>query len=428
MPRNFIKTIFLSLFTITFLSAVGLNKSYQEDSLIMEGILADNEQHFDKSKEIFLRLYYLTNNSDYLIQASKEATMGNAHFDNMIPLLKKYIKNSNKSQKNYTKALRILITLYAQKGRLDLAEPLANRLINSKNPKDIKIVIAIKKNLREYKQALKLLKNLYEKSHSEDTLLEEVSILEKDLKKPQEAIRILQSHINFNPDASIGIYFKLIELYAKENRLEKVLELYTKLYKKDPQSYFLQKIIKLSIYLHEEERAISILEKNPTGNEELLYQFYTNAKRFKKAILLADKLFKKTKEPKWLAEEAILRYEVASKNKHITPKLLKRFCKLFDEALKGGVDDSFYLNYYGYILIEHNLDIKRGIKLVRKALKQRPEDSYYLDSLAWGLYKIGDCQKAYNIMEKIFTNKNIKEPEIKIHREKIQKCFKKEER
>lgn len=422
------KIILLSLVSIVSLLASDPNISSKEDRLIVQGILAHNNRGYYKSKEIFLKLYKLTKKEEYLIRASKEAIRTHRDYDGVILILKRWIQEHKSQVKKDTKPIRGLIMLYAQKKRFDLVEKLVDRwLINSKDPKDIRMVIAAKVKVGKYSKALKLVKELYAKSHSEESIVEEAKILDKYYKQPKEAIRLLETHLHFYPNnVSDNIYYRLIELYSKLNNPQKVLDLYIKLYKTYSQKFVLEDIIKLSISLHEEERAIELLEENLDGNELILYKLYIDTKRFKKAILLADRLFKETNDPKWLAEEAVLRYEVASKEKHITPKLLKTFCKLFDKALKGGVDNSFYLNYYGYILIDHNLDIKRGIKLVRQALKQRPNYSYYLDSLAWGLYKIGQCKEAYQIMEKIFSAEEIKEPDIKIHRDIIKKCIEKD--
>ena len=101
---------------------------------------------------------------------------------------------------------------------------------------------------------------------------------------------------------------------------------------------------------------------------------------------------------------------------------MQKFRALFDRALKEGADDSLYLNYYGYTLIDHGLDIDRGIALVRRALKQQPKNPYYLDSLAWGLYKKGECAQAKKVMEEVIAAGKIKEPEIAMHRKKIESC------
>jgi tetratricopeptide (TPR) repeat protein len=155
----------------------------------------------------------------------------------------------------------------------------------------------------------------------------------------------------------------------------------------------------------------------------MLYMLYKEQNRFDKAIALAHKRYEETGQPRWLAEEAILTYEKARAEGKVSPELLKRFQKLFDRALKEGADESLYLNYYGYTLIDHDLDLERGVALVRRALKQQPDNAYYLDSLAWGLYKEGRCAEAAKVMEKVMADEGLREPEIKMHWESIQNCL-----
>jgi tetratricopeptide (TPR) repeat protein len=61
------------------------------------------------------------------------------------------------------------------------------------------------------------------------------------------------------------------------------------------------------------------------------------------------------------------------------------------------------LNNLGYILIDRDMDVKRGISLVEKALKFSPDEFSYLDSKAWGLYKIGKYEESLKIFEKLET-------------------------
>jgi len=421
-----VKSILLSLLGVGLLWAGSAEGSAQEDRLIVQAIFQDENHRFDLAERLFVKLYHLTGRSEYLVQAAKEAMMPGGRPEEVISLLKEWI-DRHEAGTHDTRPVRMLVALYAKSGRLDLAEPLADRwLAGSDHVADLKLAATLKSDLGKYREAVELLKKAYAKSSDDRILLEEVSLLEKQLKDRKEAIRLLETHLRLKPDAPVAIYFKLIELYAKENRLDKVLELYKKLYEKDPQKYFLQKIVKLSLYTRDLDGLIALLEKHSRGNEELLYRLYKEKKRFDKAIELAHRRYEETGKPKWLAEEAILHYEAARAEKKVTPQVLKTFRKLFDEALKKGLDDSLYLNYYGYTLIDHDLDLERGIALVRRALKQQPDNSYYLDSLAWGLYKLGRCDQAYRVMEKVIADEGLQEPEIRMHWESIRKCMEKD--
>ena len=65
------------------------------------------------------------------------------------------------------------------------------------------------------------------------------------------------------------------------------------------------------------------------------------------------------------------------------------------------------LNYYGYSLIEINrspAEVEKGYKLVLEALaleKDGEGKDAYLDSKAWGLYRMGRFDEAYQAMQLI---------------------------
>jgi len=403
--------------------AAGEEPNPLEDVMIMKALVADEQEDFRRSEEAFLELYRLTDKVEYLLQAAREGMLPGGDPDRVIPILHRWVEAH---QEGYSSKapVRLLVALYARKGQLQAAEALVDRwLVKSDDPRDLKLAATLKSDLGRYEEAVKLLQKAYEKEADEKLLIDEVTLLEKHLHDRKRAIRLLETHLRLNPDASMAVYFKLIELYAKEKELEKVQELYKKLYEKDPQSYFLQKIVKLSIYNKDFDGLIRFLEKHAQGNEELLYMLYKEQSLYDRAIQLAHKRYEETRNPKWLAEEAILLYEKGRSQKNITPELLKRFQSLFDRALKEGADESVYLNYYGYTLIDHDLDVKRGIALVRQALKQQPNNAYYLDSLAWGLYKEGRCTDAAKVMEKVIASEGLREPEIKMHWESIRKCL-----
>ena len=154
-------------------------------------------------------------------------------------------------------------------------------------------------------------------------------------------------------------------------------------------------------------------------DDEVLLDIYTAKKDYKNARKIAEKLYKKTLDPKFLAKEAILEYESSPKK---SKKLLQDVMQKFEQSVYQ-LDDPLYYNYYAYLLIDHDIDVEKGIKLVKKALKQKPDSLYYIDTLAWGYYKQGRCDEAYKLM-KPYEKED--EPEIKEHIQKIKACIQKQ--
>ena len=416
-----IKTIAILLLAWGAAHAAAKLPAAQEDSLIVRGLLNEEYNFFDRSIRVFLELYDRTGKVDYLVQAARDGMMEGGDNAAIIARLQRWVAKDAARSRN-RQPVRLLVALYARSGALEKAERVSDRwLSQSDDPQDLLLAATLKMDLKKYAEAVKLLERAYGKSMDEKTLLQIATLQVKYLHQPQKAITLLENHLKMKAKSGAEVYFKLIGLYAGEKRLDKVLELYKKLYEIHPRKALLEKIIKLSLYTRDFDGLIRFLEARP-GNEELLYMLYKEQNRYDKAIALAKERYAQTHKPKWLAEEAILIYEEAKAKKKITPQLLKRFRELFDRALEEGADESLYLNYYGYTLIDHDLDLDRGIALVRKALEQQPKNSYYLDSLAWGLYKKGRCAEARKIMEKVMATGEIKEPEIEMHWKKIKEC------
>ena len=153
---------------------------------------------------------------------------------------------------------------------------------------------------------------------------------------------------------------------------------------------------------------------------DILYELYKRKKYFSKALSLVDKLYNEDKNSKWIAEKGVLLFE-NSEDKN-DKKMIEDVITHFEKAIDLGNDDSIYLNYYGYTLIDKEVNVKKGINVIENALIQQPENMYYLDSLAWGYYKERDCDKAYKLMKRVVDEEGLEEPEIIEHWDAIRQC------
>jgi len=76
------------------------------------------------------------------------------------------------------------------------------------------------------------------------------------------------------------------------------------------------------------------------------------------------------------------------------------------------------MNNLGYMLIDHDVDVNKGLTLVEKALTYSPEERSYLDSKAWAFYKTGKYQEALEILEKLEAE-GMEDNELWLHLAKI---------
>ncbi len=406
--------------TVVFFSVYSLNAKelhiLSEDELIIQGLLYDEYRAYENSREIFGKLYDNTGAKEYLFREITSALLSGTHIPQSIERLQLW----DKSHPDTLEVKRLLIPLYLTNQQLEKAKDQADYLIErSSEPRDLDLASNPYLYMGKFKKALDLLNRVYEKTHHEGVLLRIAAIMDEYTGERKKAIQLLEMHRRMNVVHSNQLYFKLLTLYIKENDVDNVLEVYKLLYAQDKKEKYLSKIIDAYAYKGDMDGAIDFLEKNRV-KEKTLYELYKAKKYFEKAIKLANKLYRKDKDAKWLAEKAILLFEKA-KDKD-DKKMLQEVISLFEKSISQGVDDSIYLNYYGYTLIDKEIDLKKGIKIIKDSLVQQPNNTYYLDSLAWGYYKEHACKKAYETMKKVVDKEGLEEPEIIEHWDAIQKC------
>ena len=409
-----------SIITVLFLT-LGVVQARElrvlsEDELIIQGLLYDEYRAYENSREVFGKLYDSTGAKEYLFREMTSSLLSRSHIAQSIERL----KNWDKVHPDSLDVKRLLIPLYLTNQQVQEARNQAEGLVErSSEPKDLDLASNPYLYTGEFKKALSLLNKVYEKTHDEDVLLRMSVIMDEYTGERKKAIQLLEMHRRMNVAVSNQLYYKLLALYVKENDVDGVLEVYKILYDINPNEKYLSKIIDAYAYKGDMNGAISFLEKEHIDNKTL-YLLYKANKEYDKALRLEAKLYAKDHDPKWLAEKAILLFENAKDKKD--KNMLDKVVSFFDKALSEGVDDSLYLNYYGYTLINKNIDIEKGIKIIKEALIQQPENTYYLDSLAWGYYKKHQCKKAYKLMKKVVDKEGLEASEIIKHWDTIQKC------
>lgn len=387
-----------------------------DDTLIIQGLLFEEYRAYDLSREVFRTLYDRTGEEAYLFREIASSLMGKIYIDESI----KRLKTWDEAHPNTLEARRLLIPLYLTANRANDAKREADILLErSTKPADLDLAANPYLYTGNFKKAVSLLEKVYKETSNENVLLRLGGIMDEYTGERKKAIQLLETHRRMNILASDKVYFKLLDLYVKENNVDGLISTYKALYEKDKKDKYLKKVIDAYVYKGDLDGAIAYLEEVKDG-DYILYELYKQKKLFDKAFLLTDKLYKEQKDPRWLAEKGILLFE-KSKDKN-DKKMIKDVVGYFEKAIDMGVDDSIYLNYYGYTLIDKDVDVKKGIKIIEDALVQQPDNTYYLDSLAWGYYKEHRCTKAYDLMKKVVDMEGLKEPEIAEHWNAIQKC------
>ena len=378
-----------------------------EDQLIIKAIWLEEQHNYRESHKLYAELYDKTDKEEYLL---KELTT--AHYAGVLsknlPQLKKYIEEHPEN----LQAKRLLLSFNLKRKKFNQAKMIGEKLVQqSKQAIDYELAANPYIFTADYQKAVSLLEKAYQSTKNEDILLKIVAIEINYLHQIDKAIERLEEHRK-NEGCSEKICLQLVSIYVQQNRIERLIPIYKALAMATKKEIYIEKLIESYIYNKDLDGAINFLE-NEYRNDTLLYSLYMENKLYSKAHTLAQKLLQTTNAPKWYAESAISLYE--SLNNSNDKEALKKVVEEFEKALRSGIHNPVYLNYYGYILIDKDIDINKGLNIIKKALTQEPENTYFLDSLAWGEYKLGECSKAYKTMKKVVEVEGLKEKEIIEH-------------
>ncbi len=394
---------------------VGKKTFENEDYLIL---VALDEQRAGKHKsaiEIYKILYEKSAKINYIVEAIKLSFIANdiAQTEKLLQIaLEKEPKNSE--------LRRIKIGHLMKQGKLREAEKKVLLLIrDEKSSRNLQIAGSIYLQLKSYDLALKYFESAYGLESDESSLLNIIDIQYNYLSKRDAAIALLETHARMQ-GCEINSCYKLLEIYGKEKNINGIISTYKKLFKRFRDDKYAKKIVELLIYKKDKYAAIEFLEQSGY-NQEILLSIHLSLEDFASAYKVAERLYKKTGDIDYLGKMAIYEYE--SNKDNLTNEILKSVADKFEKVV-AKLHDALYLNYYGYLLIDHDIDIEKGIGLVQEALLKEPNSPYYLDSLAWGLYKLGRCKEAKEIMDKLISMTN--EEEIMEHSKLIDKCVKEE--
>jgi len=384
----------------------------EEDNLILQALDYQQNGDYVNARKIYHSLYEQSQKKIYLTEdAGLAFILGDPDARDLIMQgIKKYPE-----EKNFN---RLLVGQLVKEKHYEEAEKEILKLIEfEKSVQHLSIAGNLYLQMKQYNLALKYFESAYKQDQNEDLLLNIVELLYRFLDRKDDAVAYLETYASMEGCGEHAC-FKLVEIYGRDRNVQGLIATYKKLYKEQQSDEIAKKIVELMMYVKDVKGATSFLEK--TGfNQDVLLQIYATQKKFSEAYTLSEKLYNESKNLDYLGKMAIYEYEL-NKSK-LTAETLQSIMRKFDEVT-ALLKDSVYLNYYGYLLIDHDIDIPKGIALVQEALKIEPNSPYYLDSLAWGLFKQGQCDAAYNIIK--YFGDNAMEEEVIAHIDAIKKCLK----
>ena len=421
--RNIILFIIIVMLSFGCANSVYQKMPQQKEDLTM--VLAlDCEQikDYKNSLKYYKILYFSTKHENYLFK-SIIYSFKSKQYKIMYDLSNEGLKffKINKEYYNRNKVIALLGL-----SKVDQALELALKLVKL-NPKAINynIVANVYYVKKDYNNSLKYYESAYAQKQNPITLIKLTSIMYDYLDKKETALAYLETYVQTN-GCDKNICNKLMLIYQEHQNIDGMLSILNRMYKEikntslqNKRRKLIENLIVTLLEKKDIKKAIVFLEKTHVNNTKLLSFYYMYGEK-KKALKLILKLYKKTKNPMLLGKIAMYRFEIAKNKLKIMPNVIANF----ELAIKEGVKNAGYYNYYGYLLIDYDIDPHKGINLVKKALDMMPNNLAFLDSLAWGYYKIGKCKDASIIMNKIVLKIGKSDKEIMKHYNKINRYCK----
>ncbi|QSZ42276.1 hypothetical protein GJV85_09210 [Sulfurimonas aquatica] len=387
----------------------------KEDAYILFALRAEQIKDYPSASELFEYLYKNSNRSEYLYR-SLENDLLSKHPKKLLTRVDKLLLEIPQD----INLIRIKIVALFELNRLDEASKLAIKLsARTQEARDYLLTSDVLIKRQEFDLAVRYLEGAYTKEYNEKILDKMSIILYVNLNRKKEAIAHLETHMRMH-SCSKMICARLAAFYSNDNNLEGLLSTYLRLFELDKDEEIAKKIIQIYSYKQDYLSLMSFLEKSKSDDEVLL-QLYASSKNYKKASPLSYELYERTSEIDYLGQNAIYEYEQAEdkNSKELLNSVVRKLEKVTKEDKRP-----LYMNYLGYILIDHEIDIKKGMTYIDEVLLIQPNSSFYLDSKAWGYYKLGECSKAKSIMDRVVKLEGGDDPEVLSHIKSINKCLK----
>ena len=423
MSRNYNKLIFI-LFIVLFGGCININSPHKNnlsqqkiDLYIMMALDYEANKQYTSSAIVYSKLFEFENNPIYLKKASLYAFLSKSYI-----LLKKItLENLDKYPKENETYYRYAVISLLALDKTDNALKLANKLIKKyNNSTNYDLIGRVYYAKGDYVKSAQYFESAYATNKQAITLVPLANVLYTYLNQKKKAISYLETFIRLNGCKRI-VCDTLISYYREQQNIDGMISILSMSIKEKSKVKDLKFNTTLLVNILEKKDAslaIKFLEKSKLDNTRLL-TLYDKFGLNKKALKLVRLMYEKTKSKDLLGAIAIFEYQTA-KNKQ---KVMKHVIANFEKVMKTTKNVN-YKNYYGYLLIDHNIDIKKGIKLVQEALKVSKNNIAYIDSLAWGYYKDEDCKNAYKYMKQVVDQVGLDNKEIKLHWEKIKRCQK----
>lgn len=396
---------------------------FNEDEMLNNALDAIDAKEYSKARDMYLVIFEESGKIEYLRESILVSSLLEDP-EGTINLVRLY---HQKEKKYDIEVEKVLADSYLKLGDVKNSIITIEKIKTKEStPLLHEILGSLYLQSNRQKDALKELNKAYDESHSERSLDQLITIY-SNMQNNGEIGELLGAHLE-KYGCSAELCKRSIEFYIKTNQISKVEKLLEKMESQSPTIQNATNLIAIYAYQKKFDQALKIAKKYPL-NRSIILELYVGKGDFASASEQSMLIYNESKNPENLIMAQVYKFEAFKKT------LSKQELEEMVLALKKGIKElkekkdqnrttsyANYLNFLGYLLIDCDLNPKEGIVYIKEALAINPDDFETIDSLAWGYYKIGECQKAYEVISKIPQEKIELTVELKEHLDKINSC------
>jgi len=162
------------------------------------------------------------------------------------------------------------------------------------------------------------------------------------------------------------------------------------------------------------EQVKSLLKGNSNPDDRDVYmtlaQMYTRLKRWPEAEQALDQAEKLSVKPDDKEAVQFLRASAYERQKKYDQAEA-----VFRKILSADPTNAGTLNYLGYMMADHGVQLNEALDYVKKAVQLEPANGAYLDSLGWAYFKLGKYDLAEENLVKATQHEMGDDPTVQEH-------------
>ncbi len=282
-----------------------------------------------------------------------------------------------------------------------------------------------------YDDAIQILKDLLQKSEKADNSntqdgkarrsawLEFLATVYHEAGNDTQAIEYYRKMLDLGDDSAERGYGGLVDIYRGQKDWQQATAVAKEAVQKLPKDRSLKMLYASQLAdMGQPDAALeqvkSLLKGNSSPDDRDVYmtlaQMYTRMKRWPDAEQAMDQAEKLSVKPE--DKEAVQFLRASSYERQ---KKYDQAEAVFRKILSADPTNAGTLNYLGYMMADHGVQLNEALDYVKKAVQLEPANGAYLDSLGWAYFKLGKYDLAEENLVKATQHEMGDDPTVQEH-------------